>query len=613
MNQNKDFEFDITHSLVGYPTKEISKIALSNNKIQEYNQGIENPNEHLSKMAFIRESLSLTRFVELVSTGYTFCNLFAYDPNKKYYTHGRWYNKMWPEYRVGRNKGAMKMQMKTDLYYEGCQCFFVDIDYTKFDNIEDYIAALKLKPTVLYLSYSDNEYKIDVKQKNNLKYDPQKGIKSRRFRLCYVFNQIIYGEDSFKTISTAINKMVEKSTCEIVQDDCGKKMSQYFNGSTNKEVYVSGYIYDVTDFGIDTFHTHTSYNVFPEEGQPQLDNLISLALPTIKYDKKPVVLSPLLICDMDRLSYDEFMCHYRHRYHYYYRKDDGVWVDGCQIVGDDYFALYYNVYKLKDGQKRRKKLFERMCLRRVMFPKITPDEVLFCAYEDMNRFFDNRIDPINISCLVSNVKSAFKLSVEEIQQKYSKDIAYLQSEKPKGGLIYKVTGAKTVAERNMRMKEIRIARFDRLYDPNLSLKDNAELLHCSERTIRNYGKALGITISTKVTDKVIRQMIDINLSIRKNVDYLRKMYNIKTSKDRVSKILNALKDDMQKVNKTFKDEDGVYTFKLEEDRSFFKEYYPTCIPSALSGEFISTIEYCKHLTITKVHSQAAKSVVINHQ
>ena len=594
---DKEFYFSITHSLVGYPTKSLSKIALSYDKIQEYNQGMQNPNEHLSKMAFAREALSLTRFVELVSSGYTFCNLFAYNPNRKYCTQGRWHNLIWPEYRIGKNKGAMKMQMKADLYFEGCQCIFVDIDYTRFENIEDYIAVLRLKPTVLYLSYSDNEYKIDAKQKNNLKYDPQKGIKSRRFRLCYVLNQIIYGEESFKTISSAINKMVEESTGEIVQDDCGKKMSQYFNGSMNKDVYLSGYIYDVTDFGIDTFTPPTSYNDFPKEGQPQLDNQISLETPTFKYDIKPVVLSQLLICDMERLSYDEFMCHYRHKYHYYYRKDDGVWMDGCQVICDEYFALYYNVYKLKDGQKRRKKLFERMCLRRVMFPEISPDEVFFCAYEDLNRFFDNRIDPIDISCLVRNVKSAFRLSVEEIQHKYSKDIAYLQSKKPKGGLIYKVTGAKTVAERNMRMKEIRIARFDRLYDSNLSLKENAELLHCSERTIRNYGKALGITISTKVTGKVIRQMIDINLSIRKNVDYLRTMYNIKTSKDRVSKILNALKDDMQKVNKTFKDADGWYTFKLKEDRSVFKDYYPICITSEINKEFISVLEYCKHLIV----------------
>ena len=175
------------------------------------------------------------------------------------------------------------MQMKADMFYEGCQCFFVDIDYTKYESVEDYIGALALKPTVVYMSFSDNIYKIDAKQKQNPKYNPKSGIKSRRFRLCYVFSEIIFGKENFKAISSAINKMVEDSTHEVVQDVCGKNMSQYFNGSMNKEVYVSGCVYEITDFI--TNNTHTYYNESPKEGQEVSDIPCKLIEPqtSIKY------------------------------------------------------------------------------------------------------------------------------------------------------------------------------------------------------------------------------------------------------------------------------------------------------------------------------------------
>ena len=572
MRIDTNFIFEIGHSLDHYDSKDKAKIALSYKRIKEYNKGIENPDEQLSKMAFVRESLSVTRFAEMATSGYTFCNLFSYDPNRQYRSTGRWHTKFWPEYRKYKNKGGMKMQMKSDIYYEGCQCFFVDIDYTEFISVKDYIAALKLKPTVVYMSYSDNVYKIDSKQKNNLKYDPQRGVKSRRFRLCYVFNEIIYGKENFKTISSAINKMVEDSTHEVVQDDCGKSMSQYFNGSVNKEVYVTGYVYEMADFNI---NTHTYYNESPREGQQILDmlnhDIVKSMSNCCKRHHEP---SSWLIIDMERLSYDEFMHYYRNKYRYIYRKDDGTWEDGCQIVCEDFFKFYFHKNKLKDGEKRRRKLYERMCLRRLMFPDITADEVLFNAYEDLYRIIDNSKDPISIDCLARNVKSAFKLSIDEIRQRFSSNIKYLSSLKPKNGLIYDVRGAKTVSERNTKMREIRWRKYDRLYDADLSPRENAIRLGCKERTMRRFCKDRGIPTSKKVSDEFIRQMINLSLSIRGNVKYFKEAKKIGLSKDRISRIKKELEFDIQKINKIVKDKKGWFIFAMNEDRSIMKDYYP---------------------------------------
>ena len=571
MKIDKDFIFQICHSLDCYESKQKTKLALSYKRIKEYNKGIENRDEQLSKMAFVRESLSITRFAEMATSGYTFCNLFSYDPNRQYRSTSRWHTLFWPEYKRGRNKGGMKMQMKADMFFEGCQCFFIDIDYTKYESIEDYIGALALKPTVVYMSYSDNIYKIDAKQKQNPKYNPNRGIKSRRFRLCYVFNEIIYGKENFKTISSAINKMVEDSTHEVVQDYCGKSMSQYFNGSMNKEVYVSGCVYEITDF---INNTHTYYNESPKEGQEILDIPCKLIEPLTS--KRYIEASTSFVSDMERLNYEEFMHNYRHKYRYFYRKDDGTWENGYQIVGDDYFALFYHTKRLKDGEKRRKKLYENMCLRRVMFPEITPNEVLYCAYVDCQRFIDNSQDPIDIECLARNVKSAFKQSIEDIQQKYSAHIVYLQSKKPRGGMIYDVRGVKTASERNTTMKEIRWARYDRLYDITLSPKENAILLNCNEKTMRRFCHNRGIPTSNKVSDEYIRQMVNLSLSIRGNINYFKEAEGIGLSKDRISRIKKDLELDLKRINKIIKDEKGWFIFAMNEDRSILKDYYPIC-------------------------------------
>ena len=596
---NENFNFSVAHSIYSYKTKEQSKIALSLKRVRAYNKTKDNPDEHLSKMAFVRDFISITTFAEMATSGYTFCNLFSYDPNRKYYTtRNKWHSSIWPEYRNGMNKGGMKMQMKADEYYEGCQCFFVDIDYTEYQDIRDYIAALKFKPTVVYMSYSDNVCKIDNKQKDNPKYDAKRGIKSRRFRLCYVFNEIIYGKDDFQLLSGAILKMVEESTHEIVQDDCGKKMSQYFNGSINKEVYVTGWIYEKADFT--TYAAAACNTVSPIEGQKVtkiLDHPIVTSLEQSSYDRLQEV-SLSLKSDMERLSYDEFMYYNRHKYRYYYRMDDGIWENGYQVISEGYFSLFYYKEKLRDGEKRRKNLFERMCLRRVMFPSITPNEVLFCAYEDRHRFIDDSDDTITIDCLVKNVRNAFKLSIEEIENKYSGHIDYLKSKAPKRGRIYDVRGTKTQAERKIRMAEIDRIRYDSLFNPDLTTRENAELLGVCEKTVRRYCKFRGIATSNKVTDEELRQLIDIERrsSIRKNVSFLKEAYDIKVSKDRVSRIINEMKN----VNKLIRDNSGIYILILNMDGSLSKDYYP--IPQnygITDWNYIRNLEYCKLEDVSK--------------
>ena len=169
------------------------------------------------KMAFVEKDVSINDFLLYATNGHAFCNLFDYDPNKELWhqdSQGKWCRE-YPVYRSGSHKGGMKLFVKSDQYFRGAQTVFVDVDYTRFANIPDYIDTLTYKPTCVYMSYSDKQDK--------------GGKVSRRFRMVYVFSRVL-DKKELVHISQTINDKIVFDTAEPMEDDCGTRISQYMNG-----------------------------------------------------------------------------------------------------------------------------------------------------------------------------------------------------------------------------------------------------------------------------------------------------------------------------------------------------------------------------------------------
>lgn len=147
------------------------------------------------------------------------------------------------------------------------------------------------------------------------------------------------------------------------------------------------------------------------------------------------------------------------------------------------------------------------------------------------------------------------------------------------------------------MKEIRWARYDRLYEIALSPKENAILLNCNEKTMRRFCQNRGIPTSNKVSDEYIRQMVNLSLSIRGNINYFKETEGIGLSKDRISRIKKDLELDLKKINKITKDEKGWFIFAMNEDRSILKDYYPICknIDVDSSRRLVENNVFCEQL------------------
>lgn len=462
-----------------------------------------------NKMAFVEQSVSVAEFLNLATNGHAFCNLFDFNPDEKCWitaTNGLSYP-CYPVYKKGANKGAMKLTIKADQFFRGSQTVFVDIDFTKYTVIPEYISTLTQPPTCVYMSFSDNKDK--------------HGIVSRRFRLVYVLDEIV-GLEDFRKISATISDRIVLDTGEPMDDDCGTRVSQYMNGVFgNNETYRTDRIYSVSDFigeGID----------YIDNPQPQDE---------VEQETTQIVFNEQMVNDMVKLEYADFMHYYSKQYKYYYRTERPEieeWINGLyQLTDDNYLQLWYYRERQIDGMMRRRKLFKNACLRRLMRPNVDPDTLLFNLYVDCFRFFDNSDGVITLDTLKRKVVNAIKITNEQLLAYCNWEIQYWQENRPKficyPGIITTRGQLRTIA------KTIRWAEIDKVYDRSKSIGENAETIdvpistlyrYCNDKWINtnpNRGMTKEEQRKAKHEDKsrkiqLFKKLYDPDLTLRENME-----------------------------------------------------------------------------------------------
>ena len=536
MKTQTDFKFTLNVSNEPYECKGDALACLSSAGAKAIGK---------NKMAFKEQTITVSEFLGLATSGYTFCNLYQFDESKKYWIENKKHQKylMYPTYQRGAAKGCMKVCFKRDDFFKSAQVVFVDVDLTKYQTVEEYISVLRFKPTCVYMSYSDGLEK--------------HGVVSRRFHLVYIFEKPLDKEE-FLEVSSSLTKLIESDTNEVMDDDCGTRLSQYMNGCFgNDEIFCSYILYDYYDIinknnskdNIDNNNNKEDYillrNAKNEHPANEGESVLETGNSSEAGNKD--LVSEQLIYELKSFdNYDNFMKYNRHKYRIFWRAEKEwtpIVIDGntyyYQFTDENYFTLYYNTDRVPDGSKRRKKLFERMCLRKYMFPDIDADTLLVNAYDDVVRFFEVDSD-LTLECLVMNVENAMKLSTEEIYDAYSEAIDYLKEGSPSKGIIYKVTGQHTTSERNTIYKKIRYSLIDGIYDKNKSVAENArvisdKLFPIKERALYYYLEDRNINVKED-RDSEILSAYDFSLSLRKNLEILKGL-GIKVSLGKLSKLI----------------------------------------------------------------------------
>ena len=407
--------------------------------------------------------------------------------------------------------------------FEGAYCICVDIDKTKEDSVESYISKLPKKPTIYYTSYSH-----------------MKEGKGVRFRMIYVFSKLIKNHYIFRYFCKCLNDMIESSV-EPIEDKCNLISSQYFNGthrSANPEFGITNYIYDFDDFDINgqgCINYLIRYCDYKTPDKTHKENIAEILYkilhkryvfntPTMSFVEVPEILSTTKIEDCTPIQRTcsgwlkkELMTRgfnsVAKRFKLFYRTESDNWIDDkYQYIDDSFICLPYYEYKRRNGQHRRKEILKRACVRRIIKPDATADDLLVNAAWDVTNMFDNSDGVLTIDCLVHNVESAMSMSIEEIWCYYGKYIDKLKKERtPKSKIILKGE----IKNKQTTRKNVLYEKYNEVYDRTKTDKENVEIikerlgLDVSIETIKRFRKEYGIIKYKKnksvITDYILKQ------------------------------------------------------------------------------------------------------------
>lgn len=619
MQSNVMYEFSTSVSVDNYFSKTECTAAIAGTREQRKELGIK------LKIGFQEQTVTAKDLLNYTLNGHTYCNLFEgyNDVCAKNQTYLR------------KTDNAFTMSAKQDMFFKGSYTVSIDIDeINNYSSISEFIKDLSMQPTFYVTSY------------NHLQ--PNKGL---RFRLVYVFDELITGNDYgwfYRYVASKVSLVITSDTKENI-DTCSLKCSQYFNGTNinnkdlNVEYGLSNIIYSFSDFNIEEYDYYlflkndktkinkdkknkkeelirsytTYYNDLQKCGTPEIQENVDIKSDNLVESDKTVI-SPNLLLDMSRLDYDEFMKYNRHQYNYFYRKEDYNWID-CNgfkfaYIDSNYFSLYWNVNTVKDGSKRRKKVFERMCLRRLINNDVDADTLAFNAYEDIHRFFDNSDNILNIDYIQRNIERCFELSLDEINEMYSDNIEYLKSRKPKHGKIYKFYSS-DISFRNSSIKDINKQEIMGYYNVDMTIKENIEYLNnwgikVSEKTLYTYLNEMGLSNKDVINkdkdnkEEYIKSLInETNCSVRKFRDTLNEL-NIKLSNNKLREYIKEYKEglevdknsttyynDLQKSGTPiFEENDYINSEYLSNGNNLFNE--------SVSTTYYNDLQFCGHSITT---------------
>lgn len=380
----------------------------------------------------------------------------------------------------------------------------VDIDDTDYSSPQEFISRLRFKPTLWHTTTS------------HMQYDEEGICKGVRFRMIYVLDRPIsnflyfrYCADYlFNIIKHDASKDAMGNNHKVDIDECGNRVAQtmFATNINNTDLIVdsgcSNSIYSLGDWGIPSIKS----NEFKEYLVDGCGYKTAVNRRDIEYWLKKIFnyevdwtnntclyeLDQKMINEADRLSFEEFKQEYKHYYPIIYRKEKTEWMctsDGIryQYCDDDYIELpwigYYNKngerHYYKDGEHRRKKLFHRAWLRRVIAPNATPNDILYNLILDRHNYFDNCDGVLSAEWLAKTAMDVFSHDVSYYIDEYNKQYQYAKEKcAMKKFIIHWMCkkGASPMHVNKMNKWEL----IDNVYNRQLSISENLNIINDSD-------------------------------------------------------------------------------------------------------------------------------------
>lgn len=408
-------------------------------------------NVECASMQYIFTHTNLIEFVKRISSGYGYCSVFANDE------FGNW--------------------GKSDKYFCYTQVISVDVDHSPID-LNEALLKLKTTPSMAYNTFSN-------------------GINEYSFRLVFLFDEPIEGVNKAKSYLYSVCKTVSDEL-NIKVDANAKKVSQYFNGTNDINVFVSDYVYELDDFNLDDIkedNLKVSFKSIQEEknnislnGTFENDTTLikdywKLKLTEFLYKYDPIMPnlqnSKLEIPSEDE-PFIDIPSDYREIKRYWYL-----------LVDDDGNKLDY-IRKIKDGEGRRKKLFLNGIIRRLINPQITFENLLHNIVWEFVTYMVNDGNKITKKILWNIVKDIMNADLTRYSTLGTTSRKWMVN--PYFTSKYGMSKREVINKFKHNKKQY-IGEF---YDCSLSDKENIEMmkeygLEISLRTLKRWRKENNIT------------------------------------------------------------------------------------------------------------------------
>ena len=412
-----------------------------------------------SKLTFTQQTVSLLQFLEIIRNGYMFCGVYDNKkfPNKGYETS---------KHLVSNNVVSIDI--------DDCDC-----------PMRDFMTTLKYMPTFAYESFSNLE----------------EG-KGYRFRFLYVFDGSVNGE-TYRRLYHAICKA---NTIECSSNDTSTGSPYQKIWGTNgkrRDVICLGYIYHIDSFK--EFMDDEKCPVPVYKKTPQHNNTLKLDTPRLT-DKAFEEAWNNSINNDDVLSkmrhYQTYECTqidwkegelWRDLEDTHYYEIKRKWEMRLVFNGGRYKRVPVNI-RLKNGEHRRKKIFLSLMRRRLIDNTITLEHLCYAALYELHYFIDNSVkeDYITRNQLMQIAQTAYSTDLERYKEKLRKNKHFKinKMERIKRGLSPAQAVAMANREIRRNKKEKEYGELAKKYDPDKSVRKNAEILGVSKGTVQALKKWL---------------------------------------------------------------------------------------------------------------------------
>ena len=403
--------------------------------------------DQIKFMHFEMSKTNVHEFSNKISSGYAYCAVYNFDD--------------------------FGMSQKKDSNFAYTQVISVDVDKTTI-SLNEALKRLKTTPTVAYNTFSNGH--------NDLYC----------YRFVYVFQEPIESIKQAKLYTLCLNEIVSEEL-NIKTDANACKVSQYFNGTNDSNVFVSDCIYELYDFNIDDIkvqskiiqkeHHNIGLTCTFENDTILIKDYWKLKLTEFLYKYDPIMPnlqnSKLEIPSEDE-PFIDIPSDYREIKRYWYL-----------LVDEKGHKLDY-IRKIRDGEGRRKKLFINGIIRRLINPSITFENMLHNIVWEFVTYMINDGNKITKAILFSIVQDVMKTDMTRYSELGKTTRKWMVN--PYFSKKYGMSKREVINKFKHNKKQY-IGEF---YDLSLTDKENIEMmkeygLEISLRTLKTWRKENNIT------------------------------------------------------------------------------------------------------------------------